>query len=204
MGTIDYQAGLAAHPPDPLPPLPVGRAVIYSSGTTGRPKGVVRPMLPAEDRGLDPPDTGVLAAFGAGPDTVYLSTGPLYHAAPHRFTIQTLRRGGTCIIPRKFNAEGALAAIERYRVTHSQWVPTMFVRLLALPEPVRARYDLRSMRRVIHAAAPCPAAVKERMIAWWGPILFEYYAGSESIGATGIESADWLLHKVRSAGRSPG
>jgi len=193
-GTIDYDAALAAQPMGPLPPRPVGRDVLYSSGTTGQPKGVFRPMLPAAPSEPQP-DTGVMAAFGADAATVYLSTGPLYHAAPHRFTLQTLRRGGTCIVPRRFDAEAALAAIERHRVTHSQWVPTMFVRLLALPEAVRARYDLSSMRRVIHAAAPCPVAVKERMITWWGPIIFEYYAGSESIGATAIESDDWLTHK---------
>ena len=200
-GAIGYEAALAAQPTGPLPPRPVGRDVLYSSGTTGQPKGVFRPLAPAEQRLAPQPETGVMAALRGHRDMVYLSTGPLYHAAPHRFTLQALRHGGTCIIPRRFDAEAALAAIERHRVTHSQWVPTMFVRLLALPAATRARYDLGSMRRVIHAAAPCPIAVKERMIEWWGPIIFEYYAGSESIGATAIESDDWLAHKG-SVGRS--
>lgn len=169
---------------------------MYSSGTTGNPKGVHRPLQPAEQRGAPQPILGVLAAAGIDdPATVYLSTGPLYHAAPHRFTTHVLRSGGTCIIPRRFDAATALALIAHYRVTHSQWVPTMFVRLLALPPEQRHAHDLTSHCRAIHAAAPCPVPVKEAMIEWWGPILFEYYAGSETLGATGIDSPDWLAHK---------
>ena len=192
---VDYGAVVAGQPDGPLPLRPIGRDLMYSSGTTGHPKGIFRPLLGAEMRGVALPIAGVLAAAGIrAPDTVYLSTGPLYHAAPHRFTLHVLRCGGTCIVPRRFDAAGALALIERYGVTHSQWVPTMFVRLLALPGEVRGGHDLSSHRRAIHAAAPCPAVVKEQMIAWWGPILWEYYAGSETLGATGIESQDWQSH----------
>lgn len=192
----DYEAAVDAQPGHPPPLRPIGRDLMYSSGTTGHPKGIHRPLAPAELRGKPVPVAGVLVAAGiTHPGTVYLSTGPLYHAAPHRFTMHVLRCGGTCIVPRRFDAATALALIERHGVTHSQWVPTMFVRLLALPEPVRSRHDLSTHRRAIHAAAPCPVPLKEAMIAWWGPILFEYYAGSETLGATGIESPDWLAHK---------
>ena len=133
--------------------------------------------------------------FGFAEDTVYLSPAPLYHGAPLRFTMRTLESGGTVVLMKKFVAEQALAAIERYRITHSQWVPTMFFRLLALPDEVRARYDLSSHRCAIHAAAPCPPEFKERMIDWWGPIVWEYYAGSERNGATCISTADWLAHR---------
>lgn len=191
-----YEAMVGGQPGTKLPPRPIGRDLMYSSGTTGSPKGVFRPLAPANERGAAAPVPGVLAAAGVHePDTVYLSTGPLYHAAPHRFTMHVLHCGGTCIVPRRFDAAAALALIAQHRVTHSQWVPTMFVRLLALPPELRESHDLGSHRRAIHAAAPCPVAVKEAMIAWWGPILFEYYAGSETVGATGIESADWLAHK---------
>jgi acyl-CoA synthetase (AMP-forming)/AMP-acid ligase II len=133
--------------------------------------------------------------FGFAEDTVYLSPAPLYHAAPLRFTMRTLESGGSVIIMKKFAAEPALAAVEHYGITHSQWVPTMFFRLLALPDEVRTRYDLSSHRCAIHAAAPCPPPLKEQMIEWWGPIIWEYYAGSERNGATCISTAEWLTHR---------
>jgi len=190
----EYEAALAGDLPDTLPSRPIGRDLLYSSGTTGMPKGVHRALLPAEERGQARPVFGALAAFGCDRDTVYLSPAPLYHAAPHRFTLHAIEHGGTCIVTRKFDPAQTLDLIERFRVTHAQFVPTMFVRLLALPEAVKRNCDRSSLRRVIHAAAPCPVRVKEAMIAWWGPILYEYYAGSETVGCTGIESADWLLH----------
>jgi acyl-CoA synthetase (AMP-forming)/AMP-acid ligase II len=138
--------------------------------------------------------------YGFDEDTVYLSPAPLYHAAPHGYVQRTLSEGGTAVILPKFDPEAALAAIERHRITHSQWVPTMFVRLLALPEAIRCRYDLSSHRCAIHAAAPCPVPVKRAMIDWWGPIIREYYAGSEGVGTTVIDSETWL-RKPGSVGR---
>jgi acyl-CoA synthetase (AMP-forming)/AMP-acid ligase II len=192
-----YAAALARHPePRPLPERPVGRVFMYSSGTSGYPKGVMRPLPPASMRGKPPPGYEMIDLILGGDETgVYLSPAPFYHAAPHGFSMAALARGMTVVMLRRFDPEAALAAIERHRVTHSQWVPTMFVRMLALPEAVRRRYDLSSHLRAIHAAAPCPVHVKERMIAWWGPIVVEYYGGSEAVGTTFIDAADWLAHK---------
>lgn len=194
-GGGNYEAELAGELPATLPPRPVGRDLLYSSGTTGLPKGVHRALLPAEERDRPRPAVGALLAAGFDANTVYLSPAPLYHAAPHRFTLHAIEQGGACVVMQKFDPVQALNLIERHKITHAQFVPTMFVRLLALPEPVRRGYDCTSLRRVIHAAAPCPVPVKQAMIAWWGPIIYEYYSGSETIGGTGIESADWLLHK---------
>ncbi len=179
-----------------VPVLWAGSSLLYSSGTTGRPKGV-RPPLPEQrvDEEHNPLTKLAFMFFGfdSGP-IVYLSPAPLYHAAPLRWcgTIHAL--GGTVVLMDRFNAEQALAAIERYRVTHSQWVPTMFVRFLRLPEEVRGRYDLSSHRVAVHAAAPCPVDVKLAMIGWWGPVLREYYASTEGIGMTYIDSPDWVNH----------
>jgi acyl-CoA synthetase (AMP-forming)/AMP-acid ligase II len=125
---------------------------------------------------------------------VYLSPAPLYHAAPLRFVVGTMRIGGTAVIMEHFDAEQALALIEKYKATHSQWVPTMFIRMLKLPEETRARYDVSSMQVAIHAAAPCPVTVKTQMIEWWGPVLHEYYAGTEGNGFVYTNSIDWLAH----------
>ena len=171
---------------------PLGRDLLYSSGTTGRPKGVLKPLQPSHLRGqTDPEALGTARIMGMGEDTVYLSPAPLYHAAPLRYTLRVLELGGQAVIMERFDAETALALIERYRVTHSQWVPTMFGRMLKLPEEVRRRYDLSSHRVAIHAAAPCPVDVKRAMLDWWGDILMEYYAGSEGCGTTMISSAEW-------------
>jgi len=194
-GAGDYEAELAGNLPATLPTRPVGRDLLYSSGTTGLPKGIYRALLPAEERDQPRPLIGALRAFNCDASTVYLSPAPLYHAAPHRFTLHVIEQRGTCVVMQRFDPVQTLDLIQRFGVTHAQFVPTMFVRLLALPEPVRRRYDCTSLRRVIHAAAPCPVPVKEAMIAWWGPIIYEYYSGSETIGSTGIESADWLQHK---------
>ena len=196
-GCIDYRAELAARPAGAeLPERPVGREFMYSSGTSGYPKGIMRPLQPASERGKPAPGREIIDTILGGDETgVYLSPAPFYHAAPHGFSMSALGRGMTVVMLRRFDPERALAAVERYRVTHSQWVPTMFVRLLALPEVARARYDLSSHRRAIHAAAPCPVHVKERMIDWWGPIIVEYYGGSEGIGLTFLDSAEWLAHK---------
>ncbi|WP_439100981.1 acyl-CoA synthetase [Congregibacter sp.] len=172
-----------------------GVPMLYSSGTTGQPKGVF--VAPESDDVHAPhflaPTLG--AAFGFGEETVYLSPAPLYHAAPLHYNMLTLYMGGTTVIMEQFDPERALALIEEHRVTHSQWVPIMFVRMLKLPEEVRNKYDLSSMQFAIHAAAPCPIETKEKMIEWWGPVIVEYYAASESIGATLIDSPQWLTHK---------
>ena len=187
-------AALAAlqGPPVDFSDRPIGRDLLYSSGTTGRPKGVLKPLWPAELRGqADPEAAGTAQRLGMGEDTIYLSPAPLYHAAPLRYTLRVLELGGSAVIMERFDAETALALIERYRVTHSQWVPTMFTRLLKLPEEVRRRHDLSGHRMAIHAAAPCPVDVKRAMLDWWGDILMEYYAGSEGCGTTMINSAEW-------------
>ncbi len=196
-GSADYRAELAAYPgPIQLPERSVGREFMYSSGTSGYPKGIMRSLQPASERGQPAPGREIVDTVLEGDATgTYLSPAPFYHAAPHGFSMSALGRGMTVVMLRRFDPERALAAIERYRVTHSQWVPTMFVRLLALPEASRARYDLSSHRRAIHAAAPCPVHVKERMIAWWGPIVVEDYGGSESVGLTFLDAEDWLAHK---------
>ncbi len=169
-----------------------GVDMLYSSGTTGRPKGV---KVELKDEPVDAINSLVqLAAglFGFNKDTVYLSPAPLYHAAPLRWCMTTMRLGGTVIVMEKFDPERALELIEKYKVTASQWVPTHFVRMLKLPEGVRKKYDLSSLTCAIHAAAPCPVQTKKQMIEWWGPVLKEYYAGSEGNGFCYISSEEWL------------
>lgn len=193
-GYDSFEDALLAYPaPAALPPRPVGREFLYSSGTTGLPKGIKRPMLAWENRDAPDWDMTWKSLYGFDTDTIYLSPAPLYHAAPHGYAIRrTIGEGGTAVVMAKFDPLRALELIERYRVTHSQWVPTMFVRLLALPEAVRGGFDLSSHRCAIHAAAPCPVAVKHRMMEWWGPILWEYYAGSEGVGTTVAAPQDWM------------
>ncbi|HCD55169.1 MAG TPA: acyl-CoA synthetase, partial [Halieaceae bacterium] len=172
-----------------------GVPMLYSSGTTGKPKGVFLPPASDDVNAVHPLAGSLGAVFGFGEETVYLSPAPLYHAAPLHYNMMALYQGGTSVVMETFDAEAALALIEEHRVTHSQWVPIMFVRMLKLPEEVRGRYDVSSMQFAIHAAAPCPVEVKEQMIAWWGEVIVEYYAASEGIGITMIDSANWLTHK---------
>ncbi len=193
----DFAAALAAQPADPIADQSAGMVMLYSSGTTGRPKGI-RPAPPEDpDPQAMVPLVG-LAIMGAGMPTdgsmIYLSPAPLYHAAPIGWCSVVHRLGGTIVMMEKFDPEEALKAIERYKVTDSQWVPTHFVRFLKLDPAVRTRYDLSSHQRALHAAAPCPVPIKREMIEWWGPIVNEYYAGSESIGMTMVKSEDWLTH----------
>jgi fatty-acyl-CoA synthase len=193
-GFDDFDAALAGQPAAPLAEEPRGDFMLYSSGTTGRPKGIMRPL--SGDPVTAPTAlTMLLQGFwGFGDDSVYLSPAPLYHSAPTGFTLSTHALGGTTVIMEKFDPDAALAAIEQHKVTHSQWVPTMFTRMLKMPEDFRTRYDLSSHRVAIHAAAPCPVEVKRQMIEWWGPIIHEYYGGTELNGLTIVDSPQWLAH----------
>ncbi|MBY0303810.1 MAG: acyl-CoA synthetase [Sphingomonas sp.] len=195
-GWQPWAEAVAALPDTPIADERAGIDMLYSSGTTGRPKGV-RVALPPEPAIAAPTVLTMLAQglYRLGPDSIYLSPAPLYHAAPLRWSMTVMRLGGTVVMMQHFDPEAALAAIERYQVNASQWVPTHFVRLLKLDDTTRARYDLSSLKVAIHAAAPCPIPVKEAMIAWWGPVLYEYYAGSEGNGLTTIDSTQWLTHK---------
>ena len=178
-----------------IPPRSRGRDLLYSSGTTGRPKGVKRALTPHDKK--NDPDPAALNAqrtYGLDEHTVYLSPAPLYHAAPLRFCLRVLGFGGAVVIMPRFDPENALALIERHRVTHSQWVPTMFTRMLALPEATRAKYNTSTLKVAIHAAAPCPVPLKQAMLDWWGDILIEYYGGSEGVGITTIHAHEWRTH----------
>jgi long-chain acyl-CoA synthetase len=194
-GFDSLEEQLKALPDTPISDEFLGAPMLYSSGTTGKPKGVYwKPH--ADSIHADHPMAGSVGAFfGFGVETIYLSPAPLYHAAPLHYNLMVLGLGGTSVIMEHFDPEQALALIERYRATHSQWVPIMFVRMLKLPEAARQRFDLSSMKCAIHAAAPCPIDVKEAMIDWWGPVIVEYYSGSEGNGFTIIDSANWLTHK---------
>lgn len=191
-GFGSYTAALAGSDPTPLEHEPRGADMLYSSGTTGRPKGIKAPLpgtLIAEDGGTV---AGLAAAvWNFNADTVYLSPAPMYHAAPLRFSISTQSLGGTVVMMERFDAEAALEAIGKFGITHSQWVPTMFVRMLKLDEDVRRSYDVTGLKYAIHAAAPCPVEVKEAMLGWWGPILHEYYASTESNGMTVVGPDEW-------------
>jgi long-chain acyl-CoA synthetase len=190
-----YDEALAKGSPVPFADQPSGADMLYSSGTTGRPKGIRAPL---PDRQVGEPGNTVVAVFGMlygfDTETVYLSPAPIYHAAPLRFCAAIQSLGGTVVLMKKFDPEQALANIQKHRVTHSQWVPTMFVRMLKLPQDVREKYDVSSLKVAVHAAAPCPVDVKHKMIEWWGPVLQEYYSSTEGAGATFISSEQWLAH----------
>jgi acyl-CoA synthetase (AMP-forming)/AMP-acid ligase II len=192
-----YDDVLAGVAPDPLHDECEGREMLYSSGTTGRPKGV-RKQLPGTPLG-DPASAPVqiargLVARGGGPGSVYLSPAPLYHGAPLVSSMSMHRVGGTVVVMERFDPRQCLELIERYRVTQAQFVPTMFIRMLRLPQGERERHDLSSLEYVVHAAAPCPVAVKRQMLEWWGPIVHEYYSGTEDIGTAYITPQEWLAH----------
>ena len=191
----DLDEAIAAHPAAPLAEQPAGGFMLYSSGTTGRPKGILRPLPEAS---IDDDDNAVAglqrALWGFGENTVYLSPAPLYHSAPVGFCQAVQALGGTVVMLRRFDPAHALQAIDDHKVTHSQWVPTMFTRMLKLPRDQREGFDLSSHQVAIHAAAPCPREVKTRMFDWWGPILHEYYGGTEMNGFTHCGPEEWLAH----------
>ncbi|ORW90129.1 acyl-CoA synthetase [Mycobacterium szulgai] len=188
-----YPECVADQPDTPIADEIEGDLLQYSSGTTGRPKGIKRQLphvRPEEAPGM----MSALVGYWMDPDAVYLSPAPLYHTAPSVWSMSVQAGGITTVVMEKFDAEGALDAIARHRVTHAQFVPAMFVRMLKLPEAVRNSYDLSSLKRVMHAAAPCPVQIKMAMMDWWGPIIDEYYASSEAHGSTLITAEDWLAH----------
>lgn len=199
---LDYEAALAGTARDPELPETAGGRLLFSSGTTGRPKPFRVPPQAVHPDALPVRSAGLMRSLGFD-DTgdVLLVPGPAYHAGPLGFLQSVHQLGGTVVLMERFDPEGALAAIERYGVTHSQWVPTMFVRLLRLPAEVRRRYDLSTHRVAVHAAAPCPPEVKRAMLDWWGPMIHEYYGASEGYGRTTIGPEEWLAHPG-SVGRS--
>ena len=198
-GTIDgygsYEDAVAGCSADPLPDRIAGFDMLYSSGTTGRPKGVLAAMPPTPLEASPGLASTVTTLFGVDGNTVYLSPAPQYHAAPLRFTMAMQQVGATAVVMEQFDPVEALRAIQTYRVTHSQWVPTMFVRMLKTEVALREAFDVSSLVCAIHAAAPCPIAVKRQMIQWWGPVLFEYYAGTEGNGFVFCTSEMWLAHE---------
>ena len=188
-----YPECVADEPDTPIDDEREGDLLQYSSGTTGRPKGIKRELphvSPADAPGM----MSALVSFWMNPDSIYLSPAPLYHTAPSVWSMSAQAGGVTTVVLEKFDPEGCLDAIQRHRVTHGQFVPAMFTRMLKLPEAVRDSYDLSSLQRVMHAAAPCPVEIKKQMMDWWGPIIDEYYASSEAIGSTLISAEEWLAH----------
>ncbi len=201
-GTHSADDAVAAMPRAPIADERAGVDMLYSSGTTGKPKGVRVPL--PEDPAIAVQNVLVMLAaqaFKLNADSIYLSPAPLYHAAPLRWCMSVHRLGGTVVVMEKFDPEVALSLIAKHKINASQWVPTHFVRMLKLPEEVRMRYDVSTLQVAIHAAAPCPVPVKRAMIEWWGPVLYEYYAGTEGNGFTYITSPEWL-ERPGSVGRA--
>ena len=198
-GTVEgfdsYEDSIEGFPGSEISEELEGAGMLYSSGTTGHPKGVKPPLSGLPPGGVTTFDPVIGQFWKMDEDAVFLLPGPLYHAAPLFFALKTQGFGGTVVCMERFDPAEALTLIERHRVTHSQWVPTMFVRMLRLPSQMRHGLDLSSHAVAIHGAAPCPVPLKEQMIEWWGPIISEFYAGTERNGMTLIDSADWLRHK---------
>ncbi len=192
---VDYAEAISAYPDTPIADPGLGAAMLYSSGTTGLPKGILRPLPEAPPSEPLPLFHFLNKLWQCSDAMQYLSPAPLYHSAPQANVALAIRNGGTVVIMEQFDPEHYLALVEKYRITHTQLVPTMFSRMLKLPEATRRRYDLSSLQIAIHAAAPCPAQVKEQMIDWWGPIIHEYYGATEGMGFTACNSAEWLAHR---------
>ncbi|MGE2728276.1 fatty-acid--CoA ligase FadD4 [Mycolicibacterium vaccae] len=189
-----YPDCVADCPGTPLPDEREGDLLQYSSGTTGRPKGIRRPLPGCTPNAAPVMLAPLLGAIGLNEHSVYLSPAPLYHTAPSFWSMSAQALGATVVVMDKFDPAGALEAIQTHGVTHGQFVPTMFVRMLKMPADAREAYDVSSLRRVVHAAAPCPADIKQQMIRWWGPIVDEFYGSSEGVGVSFIRAEDWLSH----------
>jgi long-chain acyl-CoA synthetase len=191
----DYASAVAPHPATPIADESLGTAMLYSSGTTGRPKGILRPL--PENPPTEPlPVFAFLGKLWQCEEGMrYLSPAPLYHSAPLANVSLAIRHGGTVVIMEHFDAEQYLALVPQHRITHTQLVPTMFSRMLKLPPEVRAQADVSTLKIAVHAAAPCPAQVKEAMIDWWGPIIHEYYGATEAMGFTACNTPEWLAHR---------
>tara|TARA_R110000824_G_scaffold37553_6_gene115539 strand:+ start:24300 stop:25835 length:1536 start_codon:yes stop_codon:yes gene_type:complete len=199
--TLSWKAALAQQSAEAVADETAGFHMVYSSGTTGRPKGI---RLPLTGGPADEPHMladRISSRYGVGEGSMILCPAPLYHTAPLAYGMAAHRLGATLVVMDKFDAEATLRLIEQYRISFMQMVPTMFIRLLALPEEVRKRYDLSSLEKIVHAAAPCPVEVKRQMIEWLGPIIYEYYGGSEGNGSTFITPEEWLK-KPGSVGRA--
>jgi acyl-CoA synthetase (AMP-forming)/AMP-acid ligase II len=194
-GFENYEDAIAGQPDSMPSGRRRGNSMLYSSGTTGRPKGVRFPLVDVSPHVPPARHDFLLAEYRFGIDTVLVNPGPYYHASPLRIMMHAMREGATIIGFARFDAQAVLQAIEQHRATHGIFVPTMFSRMLALPDATREGLDVSSMRYAIHQAAPCPVSVKERMIEWWGPVLYELYGGSEGNGTTQINSYEWLAHK---------
>ncbi|MBV56433.1 MAG: acyl-CoA synthetase [Gammaproteobacteria bacterium] len=192
---LNYQQAIEQFPATPIEDECLGRSMLYSSGTTGRPKGVIGPLPEVPPAQALPVSSFLHKLWHYRPGMVYLSPAPLYHAAPQSAVGLTIRCGGTVIIMERFDPELYLELLGKYSATHSQLVPTMFSRMLKLPLEVRERSDVSSLEIAVHAAAPCPVQVKEEMIDWWGPIIHEYYGATEGLGFTACDSAEWLAHR---------
>jgi long-chain acyl-CoA synthetase len=192
---LNFIEATASFPATPIADEAIGGAMLYSSGTTGRPKGILRPLPDQPPLQQLPLFDFLQGLWRYREGLVYLSPAPLYHAAPLASVSLAIRNGGTAVIMERFDPERYLQLVEKYEATHSQLVPTMFSRMLKLPEAARSRYDLSSLEVVIHAAAPCPVQVKEQMIAWWGPIIHEYYGATEGLGFAACNSEQWLAHR---------
>jgi long-chain acyl-CoA synthetase len=192
---VGLEAATSGLPKTPIADESLGTPMLYSSGTTGRPKGILRP-LPEQPASQPLPLFDFLQKLWLYREgMIYLSPAPLYHSAPQAAVSITIRTGGTAVIMEHFDPEQYLQLVEKWGITHTQLVPTMFSRMLKLPEEVRRRYDLSSLEVAVHAAAPCPAQVKEEMIKWWGPIIHEYYGATEGLGFTACNSEEWLAHR---------
>ncbi len=193
-GWESFDQAIAGQPDQPVPDESLGAAMLYSSGTTGQPKGVLRPLPEAEPGQALPVMEFVKAMFGFREGMTYLNPAPLYHSAPQASVSASLRMGCTNVIMEHFDAARWLALVEKYKVTNCQMVPVMFGRLLRLPEETKRRHDTSSLECIVHAAAPCPVPVKRAMIDWLGPVITEYYGATEANGFTFCDSAQWLAH----------